>query len=64
MCTRQPSRKYAPAVRVAAPQEILSNRELQVFALVAQGLGTRKIAKKLHQYAVSWMQSIRSSNRA
>ena len=36
----------APAT--ASPVDLLSDRELQVFELIGQGIGTRRIAEKLH----------------
>jgi DNA-binding NarL/FixJ family response regulator len=36
----------APAA--ASPVDLLSDRELQVFELIGQGIGTRRIAEKLH----------------
>jgi DNA-binding NarL/FixJ family response regulator len=36
------------AAATASPVDLLSDRELQVFELIGQGVGTRRIAEKLH----------------
>jgi DNA-binding NarL/FixJ family response regulator len=36
------------AAATASPVDLLSDRELQVFELIGQGVGTRQIAEKLH----------------
>ena len=36
------------AAASASPVDLLSDRELQVFDLIGQGIGTRRIAEKLH----------------
>ena len=43
----------------ASPAEVLSDRELEVFRLFGNGMGTRPIAKQLH-LAVSTVESYRS----
>ena len=37
-----------PVGRAASPLDLLSDRELEVFRLIGQGLGTRQIAQRLH----------------
>jgi len=33
---------------VSSPEELLSDREMEVFQLIGQGFGTRQIADQLH----------------
>ncbi len=46
-------------VKGTTPIEILSDRELEVFQLIGQGLGTRQIAKKL-QRSIKTIESYRA----
>ena len=52
-----PARNGKPAAD--SPAEVLSDRELEVFRLFGNGMGTRPIAKQLH-LAVSTVESYRS----
>ena len=45
--------------RTGSPMEDLSDRELEVFALIGQGHGTRQIAEELH-LSIKTVESHRS----
>ncbi len=53
-----PKRNHKAAA--ASPEELLSDRELEVFRLIGQGLGTRQVAARL-RLATSTVESYRAS---